>query len=493
MKRNRLLVILNFVLFFGAIFFISSLVWVTKMYGQISIDEVVFQMLVPVDGASKELLIKFLNESLLPSLFWFMSMVIPFLIIRLIVYKKQIVIKTKKDVQLIPFYVKDIEILLINIAIILIILVYACWFYRLHQFIYDMINTSSFIEENYVNPSTTKITFPEKKKNLIYIYMESMESSYDSIDSNLIPHLDSLSFNNINFSNTSSVGGLKTTMGATWTIGGMVAQTSGVPLKIPIGENSYSASYGSFLGGAYSLGDVLEKNGYKQVLMLGSDAKFAGRDLYFKEHGNYEILDYKSAILNGNISSDYYVWWGYEDSKLYSYAKEELTTLASNQQPFNFTMLTVDTHTYGGYLESTCSNTSSTKILNVIKCSDKMIYEFINWIKEQPFYDNTTIIITGDHLNMDGSMYNGEDRYVYNTIINSSVSTDTSKDRGATTLDMYPTTLASLGATIEGNRLGLGVNLFSNEQTLSEEYGFTYFNKELAKTSNYYNKYILKG
>ena len=37
---------------------------------------------------------------------------------------------------------------------------------------------STLIEDNYVNPSQTTITFPEKKRNLIYIYLESMESTY---------------------------------------------------------------------------------------------------------------------------------------------------------------------------------------------------------------------------------------------------------------------------------------------------------------------------
>ena len=35
-------------------------------------------------------------------------------------------------------------------------------------------------------------------------------------------------------------------------------------------------------------------------------------------------------------------------------------------------------------------------------------------------------------------------------------------------MDMFPTTLASLGAVIDGDRLGLGTNLFSDKPTLAE-------------------------
>lgn len=44
---------------------------------------------------------------------------------------------------------------------------------------------------------------------------------------------------------------------------------------------------------------------------------------------------------------------------------------------------------------------------------------------------------------------------------------------------------------IEGERLGLGVNLFSDEQTLAERYGYDYMFDELSKMSTFYNKELL--
>ena len=57
---------------------------------------------------------------------------------------------------------------------------------------------------------------------------------------------------------------------------------------------------------------------------------------------------------------------------------------------------------------------------------------------------------------------------------------------------MFPTTLASLGAKIEGNKLGLGVNLFSTEKTLLEKFGFEYVNNEITQNSIFYDEEILK-
>ena len=59
------------------------------------------------------------------------------------------------------------------------------------------------------------------------------------------------------------------------------------------------------------------------------------------------------------------------------------------------------------------------------------------------------------------------------------------------TLDLFPTTLSGMGVEIEGNRLGLGVDLYSDTPTLVEEMGLENLNTELLKNSNYYKKKLL--
>lgn len=64
---------------------------------------------------------------------------------------------------------------------------------------------SYLIEENFVDPNSIALTFPEKKKNLIYIYLESMETTYQSkeeggiFDFNCIPELTNLAKENVSF------------------------------------------------------------------------------------------------------------------------------------------------------------------------------------------------------------------------------------------------------------------------------------------------------
>ncbi len=95
---------------------------------------------------------------------------------------------------------------------------------------------SAFIDENYVAPDSVQITFPERKRNLVYLYIESMEVSFsDTIhgggkNKNLIPELTELALEAETFSNDSGfLNGGYSLYGSTYTMGGMFAQTTGLP------------------------------------------------------------------------------------------------------------------------------------------------------------------------------------------------------------------------------------------------------------------------
>ena len=362
------------------------------------------------------------------------------------------------------------------------------------EFLNNTLNDSQLIEQEYVDPSGVEVQFPEKKRNLIYIFLESMESSYmdasngGCFSENYIPELTKLCQQNTNFSDTSGVGGYHMITGSDYTTAGIFAQTSGLPLKIPFELNEYE--YGSFMPGVTSLGEILQKEGYHNYFTIGSDKKFGGRSNYLEEHGDYTIFDYQSAIDAGKISSDYKVWWGYEDEKLFEYAKEQLSEISKKDAPFNYTLLTVDTHFPDGYQCKLCEDQFSDQYANVLACSSRQVYEFVKWIQKQDFYENTGIIICGDHQTRQKKFVpseKSEDRRVYNVFINSAVSTEHTKNREVTAMDMFPTTLATLGVKIPGERLGIGTNLFSDVPTLAEEMGWDKFKGEVEKKSIFYN------
>lgn len=82
------------------------------------------------------------------------------------------------------------------------------------------------------------------------------------------------------------------------------------------------------------------------------------------------------------------------------------------------------------------------------------------------------------------------ERTIYNAIINPIIEATNNKNRVFTSMDLYPTILASIGVKIEGERIGLGTNLYSNIPTLAEQLGFEYLNNEIKKNSKFYNEKI---
>ena len=359
---------------------------------------------------------------------------------------------------------------------------------------------SDFIQSQYVKPEDTILHFPEQKRNLVYIFLESMESTFadvsagDMITDCYIPELAALAENNLNFSHNDGLGGALSYPGTTWTAAAMVAQTAGVPVKVSLEADAYGAG-DVFLPGVISIGQILEEQGYNQVLLLGSNAEFHGREVYFTEHGNYEILDTDSLKEAKRLPEDYETWWGFEDEKLFSYAKEELIRLAGSGEPFNLTMLTADTHFPDGYSCRLCEDRYDTQYANVLACSSRQVADFVSWIQDQPFYENTTIVISGDHLTMDGEFMEGIDpeytRTIYNCMIHAAARPVREKNRLFSTMDLFPTTLAALGVKIDSDRLALGTNLFSDQKTITEKYGYEFLTEELQKQSDFYDSELL--
>ncbi|GAA0247474.1 hypothetical protein GCM10008922_05360 [Faecalicatena contorta] len=456
-----------------------SIIWMFQTWSNLSMDELMYHLTAPLEGTNESMIQEYLNSCAVPAILILFLVVILFTGFR----------KRKKVYNLIMAVCIIVPLLAAGKSVS-----YAWDNLDVGTYVADQGVYSTFIDENYVDPRDTDISFPEQKRNLIYIFLESMETTYadkengGAFDQNVIPELTALAQENENFAGDSQeLNGGYSMPGTTWTMAAMFAQTSGLPLSISIEDNSMDTQ-DSFFSNVVTLGDVLKQAGYSQTLLIGSDAVFGGRELYFTEHGNFDILDYKYAQRQGWIPEDYRVFWGYEDKRLFQFAKDRLLELADGESPFNLTLLTVDTHFEDGYKCELCPDTfGDDQYSNVMACSSRQIADFISWIQQQSFYENTTIVLSGDHPTMDVDFCEDVDedytRKVYTAYINPAVEKEVSDRRNFTTFDNYPTILASMGAEIEGNRLGLGSNLFSAEPTLTERYGIDFVKKELSRKS----------
>lgn len=490
-------------IFLSSVIIVGSF-YIRKNFSNQRVDEMIYYLFNGLEGVSKDVFIEGIMESFLPFLFLFFLLIAP-----IIQYKNsRNIIEIRVNKRKYQFTVFPIQAvrkyrLVYSTIIFLLALLISYFTIGIDEYVNRMSDYSTIIEDYYVDGRNVTITFPEEKRNLIILYLESMENTFMDRENggawqyNIIPELTELAQHYLNFSHTDKLGGPLSVPGTEWTVAAMVASSAGIPLKIPIGGNSYTNS-DNFLKGAFALGDILKEAGYNLQLMVGSDANYGGRSNYYLAHGTYEIFDVHTAIARGKMNEEDKVWWGFADSQLFTWAKEEITKLAQKNEPFSFTFLTVNTHFPDGYLEEGVNELYPTQYENVLAHSAQQVAEFVNWFKEQEFSERTTLVIIGDHESMQQEEYfharvsPDYERTTYNVFINSLIEPIQSNNRQFSIFDMYPTMLASIGVQIEGDRLGLGTNLFSERPTIIEELGIDYVRDELEKQSNFYNRYILK-
>ena len=476
-------ILLLVLLFLGSLLIFSA-GWAFRTWPELKMEEMIFELQAPLTGTGNGMIRDYVLSAGLPAAAVLAAGIVLF-----------IFLSRKSRTVTARVIIGSVGAVLAVTAI-----VWASVHLSIPEYLRNRGDNSTFVEDHYADPNRTAMTFPEKKRNLIYIYLESMETTFadkehgGAFDFNCIPELTQLALENESFSgNPGRINGAVCMTGTTWTMGAMFAQTSGLPLMISVGSNAMDAQE-SFFSEVGTLGDILEKEGYSQTLLIGSDATFGGRELYFTDHGNYFMDDYDYAIESGRIPSSYKVFWGYEDEKPFENAKAKLTELAAEDEPFNLTMLTVDTHFEDGYVCRLCGDEfGDNQYANVMACSSRQVAEFVEWLKQQDFYEDTAIVLAGDHITMDSDFCKGIDkdyqRKAYVCYVNPAAGTaEPQKERIYTTFDAFPTTLAAMGVKIEGERLGLGTNLFSSVPTLTEEFGIKEENAELKKKSAFLDK-----
>lgn len=460
--------------------------WLFRTWNNLTADELIFHLQVPLEGTNTAMVRDFIKSCVLPAVSFTLIFWVIFLILKF--FRKKYLLRIWIAIMIMAVAASGgyAGIRLWNN------LEFGTYFNKQGEY-------SELIDEFYVDPEEIAITFPDEKRNLIYIYLESMEITYadqqngGGFKENYIPELTVLAQENEDFSGENKkLNGGYVVSGTGFTMGAIFGQSSGIPMKVSIDGNSMGTRK-TFFSGVVTLGDILEEQGYQQTFILGSEASFAAKDKFFEEHGDYKIIDYLYAKESGLIPEGYKVWWGYEDRRAFAFAKEELLEMSKSGKPFNLTMLTVDTHFEDGYVCELCENQwNGNQYANVVSCSSSQVYDFVEWVKDQDFYENTTIVLVGDHTTMDKDfcdpIVSDYPRKVYTAYINSAVSGEVKEEREYCLLDYFPTTLASLGANIEGNRLGLGTNLFSHEQTLLERFGIDVVEEELEKNSRFMEK-----
>jgi len=346
---------------------------------------------------------------------------------------------------------------------------------------------SELYRAHYIHPDSIQVDAPSPPRNLIVIMLESMETNF----AQYTPEIIELQKQNQNF----YPGGVNVS-GTSWTIAAITGKLCGIPLNMPMGIEEYLGKLPTYLPGAKCLMNILENKGYSQVYMQGSSGDFTQKRTFWTVHGNVAVHDIEYYKHVGKIPNDYHIFWGFEDRKLYQFAKEELDSLSKLGKPFALYMLTVDTHQPEGFLDDYCStqfNSDEGKLPRVLRCTSKQLSEFLLWAQIQSWYNNTVISVMGDHampmLSPKANVPPTDSLYWTNFIINSIIQ-EPIRERQYSSLDVFPTLLESIGYVLENRGIALGRSLYSDSLTMLELYGRHTLDSLLRVRSIQYDKFL---
>ena len=302
-----------------------------------------------------------------------------------------------------------------------------------------------------------------RDRNLVFLYLEGLEQTYfnEELFPGLLPNLSRIRDNAVIYSDISH------TVGSQWTIAGMVSSQCGLPLLASSGTNAMEG-VDRFLPEAVCLGDILKEAGYRLAYMGGADLAFAGKGNFYRSHGFDDVLG--RTELENEVSAGYLSSWGLYDDSLFTELKRKFDAFSSDHRPFGLFGLTLDTHHPTGHPSGSCEQNpyqdGDSSMLNAVHCTDRLAAEFINYIRQSEYGDETVIVVASDHLALRSDITHrlekADRRHLL--MILSPGGESFKIDRPGTTLDVAATVLDWLGFEVDG--LGFGRNLNGDGQSL---------------------------
>lgn len=475
MKRRIIVTFTKFSTYWLGFFFAVCGLWVNRKFGEPSFEQVIFHLQFGAEGlrdADPALLDSFLKNCILYPIFaatfvYFLEYIVVgvkrygyeqfFRLAKTAVLKGLMVVRDTLERITFWLFSKRVPVIMLFVGAAILLTKLSFWSYALQA------RHSGFADDMYVQPVLDP--GPENKRNLLLVYVESLESTYShpkNFGRNLLEGLDAVTQDWISFGRYTQL------YGTGWTMAGIVSTQCGIPLRPyswfdkseedgRLDGNELGEKRPNFLPGAVCLGDVLKAAGYVNVFYGGADENFAGKGKFLRAHG-YDVVLGRDGWVNRGEKD--FGGWGLYDDRLLEQAKWMIDDLQSKGKPFNMTVLTVDTHHPSGFLSPTCRGQGVGDFPGIVECSAKNVAQLIKHVQERGYLENTDVVIMGDHLSMVNTHYEvlqrAGDRYIYNAFYSKG---GLKKNREVIYhFDVFPTILTMLGFAVPDGKAALGVS-----------------------------------
>ena len=321
----------------------------------------------------------------------------------------------------------------------------------------------------YVDPADMTFHQPHHKpKNLLFLYVESLESSWRTQEfypeqpsaRPILADIDALGgFSPERFATVQSI---------TYSSNGLFASQCGFPTGRLIGLDMRGGRNldVSFFPGAVCLGDLLHEAGYRQIVLIPHGKPFAGTGAVFSSH-HYNVVD--QAVLRTEGFADApqdSVLEGYHDDVMLEQAYREIVKQRKSAQPYNINVFLADDHMPHGFPAPSCrADEKADGHRGAIICTQRMVAEFVQKLRREKLLDHTTVVIMGDHIM---PIDRPEPRNVYLRLIDDS-GLPQARREVVTHFDVFPSILDALHLLPAASpRVGFGASVFADVPDYNE-------------------------
>lgn len=247
---------------------------------------------------------------------------------------------------------------------------------------------------------------PQKGKNIVHIILESHAKSFsnNSIYPNLTPRINELIKDGVLIENMMQLDFEKSSFY------GLSLSHNGRFSTGPIKEQEVT------------LPKALKNMGYKNIFIRGAEENpIVNHKYLYGEGSGFDEVISKEDLLE-KYRSDSLGGWGFSDEIIFAEALKIYRDLNSKDKSFSLSIFTLDSHGGDQEVSSSClaspykGGGKEIDVLQGIHCTDALLGGFIDELKKLPKYDNTLIVIHGDHLPWNDIAYN--DNRIFSLVLN---------------------------------------------------------------------------
>ncbi|MEH6944998.1 LTA synthase family protein, partial [Bacillus sp. JJ722] len=255
----------------------------------------------------------------------------------------------------------------------------------------ELAEVENYVNANYIPPNS-EMFGAAKGKNVIMISMESTQNFVINNTVNgeeITPFLNDFIKESYYFDNFYHQVGQGKTSDSEFIVENSLYPLDRGAVFFTNSQNEYKATP-----------EILNENGYTTASLHANNKSFWNRDVMYQALGYenfYDIEDYE-------VTEENSVGWGLKDKEFFDQSIEHLKEMEATGKPFYAKFITLTNHHPFELDEEDASiekyNSNSTTLNNyfqTVRYQDEALEQFINKLKEEGLYEDSIIVLYGDH------------------------------------------------------------------------------------------------